>query len=97
MNCCHETMKMDVPPGRRLWNADCGMRIENLRKSFERPKANSENRAVKFDIINLAKNPRSEIQNRSRDVLEQYVAGSDTRGRQASGSTPSRSGLRPGG
>ena len=32
-----------------------------------------------------------------RTVAERQVAGADTRGRPASGSTPSRRGLRPGG
>ncbi len=36
----------------------------------------------------VVKNPRSEIQNRSRGVLEQYVAGSDTRGRPEGRSYP---------
>ncbi len=36
----------------------------------------------------VVKNPKSEIQNRSRGVLEQYVAGSDTRGRPEGRSYP---------
>jgi len=36
----------------------------------------------------VVKNPKSKIQNRSRGVLEQYVAGSDTRGRPEGRSYP---------
>ena len=31
---CREGVKMGVPQGRRSRNADCGMRIENVRKSL---------------------------------------------------------------
>jgi len=74
MNICRETTKMVVPPGRRLRNAECGLRIEILQKARENQRTNGETCTIKFSIINCCK--KSKIRNlKSKIVSEAYLNG----------------------
>jgi hypothetical protein len=59
MNCCREITKMGVPPGRRLRDAEYGLRI--CGEVGERLRENGEIRIVTFDIIYCSQ--KSEIRN----------------------------------
>jgi len=86
MNCRRETVKMAVPPGRRLQNVDFGMRIGNLLKSSLEPENKWRYFNCKFDIINCTQ--KSEIQNPKSEIeAEAYLSGT------SQGPTPEDAGL----